>query len=171
MNPMQTIRIEKVTLNFGAGKDQTKLEKGIALIKAVTGIEPVKTITNKRIAAWGLRPGLPIGCKLTIRKQPATQLLTRLLAAKENKIKLENFDDCGKLSFGIAEYIDIPGVSYDPKIGVLGLQVCITLERPGYRVKRRKWAPKKIPKKHIVTKEEAITFFQKQFNVNIEGAE
>ncbi len=171
MNPMQTIRIEKVTLNFGAGKDQTKLEKGIALIKAVTGIEPVKTITNKRIAAWGLRPGLPIGCKLTIRKQPATQLLTRLLAAKENKIKLENFDDCGNLSFGIAEYIDIPGVSYDPKIGVLGLQVCITLERPGYRVKRRKWAPKKIPKKHIVTKEEAITFFQKQFNVNIEGAE
>lgn len=171
MNPMQTIRIEKVTLNFGAGKDQTKLEKGIALIKAVTGIEPVKTITNKRIAAWGLRPGLPIGCKLTIRKQPATQLLTRLLAAKENKIKPENFDDCGNLSFGIAEYIDIPGVSYDPKIGVLGLQVCITLERPGYRVKRRKWATKKIPKKHTVTKEEAITFFQKQFNVNIEEAE
>ncbi|MBI4016239.1 MAG: 50S ribosomal protein L5 [Candidatus Aenigmarchaeota archaeon] len=171
MNAMQTIRIEKVTLNIGAGKDQTKLEKGIALIKAVTGIEPVKTITNKRIAAWGLRPGLPIGCKLTMRKQSALQVLARLLAAKENKLKPENFDDCGNLSFGIAEYIDIPGVTYDPKIGVLGLQICVTLERPGYRIKRRKWAPKKIPKRHVVAKEESMAFFKNQFKVSIEGAE
>lgn len=65
MNPMRNIRIEKVTLNIGAGKDQNKLDKARLLLKAITGIEPVKTVTQKRIPGWGLRPGLPIGCKIT----------------------------------------------------------------------------------------------------------
>ncbi|MBI4148373.1 50S ribosomal protein L5 [Candidatus Woesearchaeota archaeon] len=170
MNTMQSIRIEKLTLNIGAGKDQTKLERGMSLIKAVCGVEPIKTITNKRIAAWGLRPGLPIGCKLTLRKNAAKTLLPRLLAAKENKLTLTNFDECGNLSFGIHEYIDIPGVTYDPKIGVLGLQVCVTLERPGYRIKRRKHAPRRIPHKHQISRQDSITFFQKSFGVHVEGA-
>ena len=87
MNPMQLPRIEKLTLNIGAGKDQTKLEKGIVLIKAITGIDPIKTVTKKRIPEWGLRPGLPIGCKLTLRKAAAIDLLKRLLQAKELKLK------------------------------------------------------------------------------------
>jgi large subunit ribosomal protein L5 len=162
---MQKPRIEKLTLNIGAGKDQTKLEKGIVLIKKITGIEPIKTITNKRIPAWGLRPGLPIGCKLTLRKQKAVELLKRLLEAQSNKLLVQNFDDAGNISFGIAEYIDIPGVSYDPKIGVFGLQVCVTLEKPDYRIKRRKLEKRKIPKKHKVSKQEAIDFMQKSFGV------
>ena len=68
MNKMQEVRIEKVTLNIGAGRDQARLEKGITLIKSITGIPPVKTITNKRFMGWGLRPGLPVGCKVTLRK-------------------------------------------------------------------------------------------------------
>ena len=78
MNPMQEIRIEKITLNIGAGKDQLKLEKGIKLLKNITGIEPVKTTTSKRIPEWGIRPGLPIGCKITLRKKEAEKLLKRL---------------------------------------------------------------------------------------------
>lgn len=167
MNPMRNIRIEKLTLNIGSGKDQTKLEKGVQLLKAVTGIEPVKTITNKRIAAWGLRPGLPIGCKITLRKTPARQLITRLLAAKENTLQETNFDETGNISFGIHEYIDIPGVKYNPAIGMLGLQVCITLERPGYRIKRRRKSPTKIPKKHTIAKQEAMQYMQTQFGVNL----
>ena len=65
MNPMKKVRIEKITLNIGSGKDTSKLDKGILLIKTITGIAPVKTITKKRIPSWGLRPGLPIGAKLT----------------------------------------------------------------------------------------------------------
>lgn len=168
MNPMQLPRIEKLTLNIGAGKDQAKLEKGIMLLKAITGIEPVKTITNKRIPNWGLRPGLPIGCKLTLRKKKAVELLKRLLQAKDNKLSETNYDDAGNISFGIKEYIDIPGVEYDPKIGVIGLQVCVTLEKPGYRIKTRKLRKKKLPKKHTVTKQEAIEFMQKEFNVKVE---
>lgn len=167
MNPMQQLRIEKVTLNIGAGKDQNKLEKGIVLIKAITGIEPVKTVTNKRIPGWGIRPGLPIGCKLTLRKTKAVEILKRLLEAKDKNLKDTQFDEQGNLSFGIHEYIDIPGVAYDPKIGIMGLQVCVSFERPGYRIKRRRLEPKKIPKKHQVQKEEAIKFMQSNFGVNV----
>ncbi len=167
MNPMTQPRIEKVTLNIGAGKDQTRLEKGIVVLKMITGIDPVKTVTTKRIPTWGLRPGLPIGCKLTLRKDKAQEVLKRLLEAKENKLQPTQFDELGNISFGIQEHIDIPGITYDPKIGVLGLQVCITLEKPGYRVKKRKLQPKKIPSKHAISKEEAITFMQTAFGITI----
>ncbi len=167
MNPMQQPRIEKVTLNVGAGKDQNRLEKGVAVLKMITGIDPIKTVTQKRIPTWGLRPGLPIGCKLTLRKHKAVEILKRLLDAKDKKLLPGQFDNAGNISFGIHEYIDIPGITYDPKIGVLGLQVCVTLEKPGYRIKKRRLEQKKIPKKHMITKEEAMSFMQKTFGIRI----
>jgi len=167
MNPMQLPRIEKLTLNVGAGKDQARLEKGVAVLKMITGIDPIKTVTQKRIPTWGLRPGLPIGCKLTLRKQKAVEILKRLLEAKNKKLADSQFDEAGNISFGIHEYIDIPGITYDPKIGVIGLQVCLTLEKPGYRIKRRKLEQKSIPKKHTVSKAEAMTFMQKTFGIQI----
>jgi len=167
MNQMKQVRIEKLTLNIGAGKDQNKLDKGLLLIKAITGIEPIKTVTSKRIPSWGLRPGLPIGCKLTLRKEKAVEILKRLLEAKDKNLKESQFDSQGNISFGIHEYIDIPGVAYDPKIGILGLQVCVSLERPGFRIKRRRLEPKKIPKKHQIGKDEAIEFMQKNFGVTV----
>jgi large subunit ribosomal protein L5 len=165
MNPMKDIRIEKVTLNVGAGKDQGKLEKGMVLLKNITNISPVKTFTNKRIPSWGLRPGLPIGCKLTLRKEKAKEILIRLLDAKDNKLSPRQFDKQGNISFGLHEYMDIPGVKYDPKIGIMGLEVCITLERAGFRIKRRRIMRRKVSKKHQVTKEEVIEFMKKKFNV------
>lgn len=167
VNPMTQVRIEKLTLNIGTGKDQAKLERAMTLIKHITGIDAVKTITNKRIAAWGLRPGLPIGCKLTLRGKKAEELLTRLLKAKEEGLKTGWFDDCGNLSFGINEYIDIPDVKYETKIGMMGLQVCVTMTKPGYRVKLRKLRKKKVPHSHQVTKEQAIKFIENKFSVEV----
>jgi len=167
MNAMKEIRIEKVTLNIGAGKEQSKLEKGMMLLKNISGIQPVKTFTNKRIPTWGIRPGLPIGCKLTLRKEKAKEILVRLLEAKNNNLKESQFDKEGNISFGIQEYIDIPGVKYDPKIGVIGLEVCVTLGRPGFRIKRRSIKKKKIPTKHRITKEESMEFMQKEMKVKI----
>ncbi len=167
MNPMKQIRIEKLTLNVGAGKDQKRLEKGMKLLKTLTGIEPVKTTTNKRIPAWGLRPGLPIGCKITLRKGDASELLKRLLESKDQILSESNFDSNGNISFGIHEYIDIPGIKYDPEIGVFGFQVCVTLERPGYRVKKRRVFNSDVGKKHIITKDESIKYMQDNFQVKI----
>ena len=167
MNAMKTIKIEKVTLNIGAGKDQNRLDKGRLLLKNITGLEPVKTVTQKRIPTWGLRPGLPIGCKITIRRGPAIELIKRLLEAKEHTLKESQFDTGGNIAFGIHEYIDIPGVKYDPKIGIIGLQVCVTLERNGFRVIRRSIKKTKISKKHAIKKEDAIEFMKKDFGVKI----
>ena len=167
MNKMKEIRIEKVTLNIGAGKATEVLEKGLKLLKAITNKSPVKTFTNKRIPAWGLRPGLAIGCKVTIRKEAAIELLKRLLEAKENILSESQFDKNGNMAFGLKEYLDIPGMKYDPEIGMLGFEVCVTLERPGFRIKKRKNLKKKIPNKHKITKEEAIKFMQSNFKIKL----
>ena len=142
---MRKIRVEKVTLNIGAGKDEEKMKKGKKLLKMVTGIEPVNTFTSKRIPGWGLRPGLAIGCKITLRHDKAIEVLKKLLEAKDNILSLNNFDERGNLSFGIAEYIDIPGMKYDPEIKIMGLEVAVTLERPGFRIKKRRIQKKTLP--------------------------
>ncbi len=164
---MKEIRVEKVTLNIGAGKEQAKLEKGMVLLSMITNATPVKTITNKRIQEWGLRPGLPIGCKITLRKETAIKILPRLLDAVENKLRQSQFDDYGNIAFGIHEYIGIQGVKYDPKIGIMGLEVCVTLERPGYRIKRRKILTRKIPPRHRISKLEAINFMASKFSTKV----
>lgn len=165
---MNEIRIEKITLNIGAGKDQTKLDKGLLLLKNITGSKPVKTFATKRIPEWGIRPGLPVGCKVTLRKQKAKDLLIRLLKAKENVLRGKQFDNNGNIAFGIPEYIDIPDVKYDPKIGVIGLEVCISLEKPGFRIKRRALCKKKIGNKHKITQAQAIEFMKNKFGIKIE---
>ena len=156
-------------MNIGAGKDQTRLEKGLVLLSAVANATPIKTVTSKRIQEWGLRPGLPIGCKLTLRKEKAIKILPRLLEAVDNILREKQFDNNGNVSFGIHEYIEIPGVKYDPKIGIMGLEVCVTLERPGYRIKRRRLLPRKIPTRHRISKQEAISFMANKFNTKVEA--
>jgi len=171
MSSMRDIRIEKVTLNIGAGKNQDRLERAFTLLKRISNREPVKTTTQKRINAWGLRPGLPIGCKVTLRKKEAEEILKRLLEAKEFQLKESCFDVNGNMAFGLTEYIDIPGMKYDPEIGAMGLQVCVTLTRPGYRIKCRKIQKKKIPSHHKVGKNEAIKFMESNYKVQLRGKE
>jgi len=156
-NPMKKIRIAKLTLNVGAGKSEDVLKKSIKLLKKITPVEPVKTLAKKRIPGWGLRPGLAIGCKSTVRRG-TEELLRRLLVAKENTLSAKNFDTQGNFSFGIPEYIDIEGLEYDPDLKILGLEVAITLERAGTRIKSRKIKSSSIGKNHKISKDQAIEF-------------
>lgn len=169
MNSCRQIKVEKVTLNIGAGKSTDKLEKGLKLLELLSGTKPVKTITQKRIAGWGLRPGLPIGCKVTVRGERAAELLKQLLGGVDNKLKLKQIDSEGNVSFGISEYIEIPGVDYIPEIGVMGFQVCATLERAGFRVKKRRLQKSKVGKNQRISKEEAISFMKEKFNATIKA--
>lgn len=166
INKMRELRIEKVTLNLGSGKDQDKLAKGLKLFEMLTGRTPNKTITQKRIPTWGVRPGLPIGCKVTVRKKEAVELLKRLLTVIE-KLKESNFDTNGSLSFGVLEYMDIPGMKYDPEIGMLGFQACVTFERPGFRIKRRKNQKRSPGKKHLISREDAIKYMKDEFKIEV----
>lgn len=167
MNPMREIRIEKITLNCGVGEAGDKLDKAMKLLSQITGKKPVKTITMKRIPTWGIRPNLTIGCKVTLRGKEAEDLLVRLLKAVDDKLPSSKFDKNGNFSFGIEEYILIPGVEYNVEIGIIGLNVAVTLQRPGYRVKQ-KLKKSKVGSKHKITKEEAIEFVRKKFNVGDE---
>ena len=166
-NPMMEIRISKVTLNIGAGKNEDLLKKGIVLLKKLSPLTPVKTFTQKRIPGWSLRPGLAIGCKVTVRKN-TEELLKRLLVAKENILKEKCFDNNGNFSFGVPEYIDIEGLEYDPDLKILGLEAAVTLERPGFRIKKRKISNKAVGKDHLITKEEAIEFVKSKLGVEVE---
>ena len=71
------------------------------------------------------------------------------------------------MSFGIPEYIDIPGVEYDPIVGIIGLEAAITIERLGYRIKRRRIRTKKIAFSHLLRREEAQEFIKNKFEVKI----
>jgi large subunit ribosomal protein L5 len=168
---MKEIKVEKVTLNMGAGKDQKQLEKAVKLLKNLTGVEPVKTITDKRIQGWGLRPGLAIGAKITLRRDQALQMVERLMYAKDNVLKETCFDNYGNISFGLQEYVDIKDAKYDVDIGMTGLQASITLSRPGYRVMRKSLRPGKVSNKHRINKEEAINFMKEKYAIKIGGQE
>ena len=165
MADMKEIKVEKVTLNIGTGKPGPELEKAVKLLGKITGKKPCETVTTKRIPTWGIRPGLIIGCKVTIRGEEANELLKRLFIAVDHKLDPRKIDNNGNLSFGIKEYLDIPGVEYDISIGIIGFDVAVTLMKPGYRIKRRNLKNKSIGTKHKITKEEAKAFFDNKFDV------
>jgi large subunit ribosomal protein L5 len=85
----------------------------------------------------------------------------------EKRLNNVAFDDQGNFSFGIKEHIDVPGVKYDPEIGIFGMDVCVSLCRPGYRIKYRRRETRRIPKAHRVTREEAINFMSEKFGVRV----
>ena len=166
-NKMREISVEKLTLNCGTGGPGPMLEKSLKLLEKLSGMKPVSTKTNKRIPTWGVRPGLEIGCRVTTRGKKAEELLKSFLGAKKNELKNSRFDNNGNFSFGIHEYLDIPDIEYDPDIGIIGFEIAITLQRRGFRVKRRAYKKRSIPKNHRITKEEAIEFIQKEYGVKI----
>lgn len=165
-NPMRKIRLEKLTLNIGSGEAGPGLEKAKALLEKLTQRKAVTTITHKR-STFGVTKGRPIGAKVTLRGEAAMELLKNLLQAVDNRIKPSQFDRNGNFSFGIQEYIHIPGFKYDPDIGILGMDVCITLMRPGFRVSRKRIRPGRIAKSHRITPEEAQAWVKKEFQANI----
>lgn len=168
MNKMRELQIEKVTLNIGVGQAGNELDKAIKLLSVITGEKPVKTISDKRIPTWGVRPGLEIAAKVTLRKEKAISVLQRLFAAGNNTLKARNFDNNGNFSFGLKEYIEIPGMEYMVEVGIIGLECAVTLKRAGFRIKRRNLKTRKVPMRHRITKEETIQFIQDKFKVKVE---
>ena len=76
-------------------------------------------------------------------------------------------DNYGNISFGIDEYVHVPGLKYNPKIPMFGFNITITLERPGYSIKRRRLEKKRLPRRHIINQSEAIEFMKKEYGVTI----
>ena len=91
--------------------------------------------------------------------------------SRENKLSGRKIDQFGNFSFGIEEYITIPGVKYDATIGVIGLEIAVTLSRPRFRNKNRSLQKRKIPSRHKIQKADVIEYLKEKFNTKIEEAE
>ncbi len=158
-NPMRQIKIEKVVLSVGGTADV--LEKGFKLLGVLTGRKPMKTKSKKRIPTLGVRPGLEIGAVVTIRKNTG-DFLKRILVAVDNTLKKKQMSE-NNFSFGLKEYIEIPGVEYQRDIGIMGLDVTVVFKRTGRRVSLKKIKRGKISKRQIITREEIIKFMRENF--------
>lgn len=163
-NPMREVKIEKVVLSVGGVTDY--LEKGVKLLEMLTNRKVMKTRSRKRIPTLGVRPGLEIGAVVTIRKNPE-EILKKMLIAIENVIKKKQISD-NNFSFGVKEYIEIPGVEYIREIGIMGLDITVVFKRTGRRVGLRKIKRGRVPEKQRVSKEEIIKFMEDNFQTRFE---
>lgn len=166
-HPMRKPRIEKVVVNLNIGKSGEPLEKANKVLKEITGHNPIKKKAKSTIRDFGIREGEPIAVVVTIRKQDAIDFLKKVLPVIDNKLARRAFDVRGNFSFGLKEHIEIPGVKYDPEIGIFGMDICVTVNRPGQRVKIRKRQNKAIGSKHVLTPEESIIFIKQTLGVEI----
>ena len=166
-NPMLRPRIGKVVVNMGIGESGERLRKAEKLLQELTGQSPSLRKAKRTIRNFGIRKGEPIAVMVTLRKTRAINFLRKILEAVGYKVKYTSFDDYGNMSLGIAEHIMLPGVKYDPSIGVFGMDISISLERPGFRVMRRRIKRSTIPRRHRVSREEAVAFFIKELGVKV----
>jgi len=165
--PMLKPRIEKVVVNLNVGKSGEPLEKASKVLKELTNQMPVKKKAKKTIRDFGVRQGEPIACVVTLRKEKAIDFLKKVLPVVDNKISRASFDKQGNFAFGIKEHIEIAGVKYDPDVGIFGMDVCVSMSRPGYRVKTRRKSKAQLGSKHVLTPEESVVFVKETLGVEI----
>jgi len=166
-DPMLKSKIEKVTVNISVGKSGEPLEKASKILEQLTEQMPCKRKAKKTIRDFGIRKGEPIACVVTLRKEKAKIFLQKAFHTVDNKLSKDCFDRHGNFSFGIKEHIEIPGTKYVPELGIYGMDVSVTLGRPGYRVKRRHRARSKVGLDHLLTLEDAMLFIKDEFGVEI----
>ena len=163
---MREIKIDKVVLSISNTGDD--LDKGAKLLERITGKKPVRKKSLKRIPTLGVRPGLEVGAMITLRGQEAIDILKKLLAAVENRLKRRQISE-NSFSFGIKEYIEIPGMQYQRDIGMRGLEASISFIRAGKRVAKKKIKRGNIPKKQNIPKEEIIKYLEEKLDVTFFG--
>ena len=166
MNVMKEIHVEKVVLNIGCGEPGEKLEKAKKLLAILTGKTIITTKSYKR-STFGSPKGRAIGVTVTLRGEEAMKFLERALDANNHKLKPSIFDTQGNFSFGIHEHIGLPGVKYDPEIGIYGMDVAVRLERKGYRVSKKS-NPSRVGKNHRIKQEEARQWAIEKLGVKVE---
>ena len=132
-NPMQVPKLEKIVLNMGVGEaagDQKKLDAAVAELMLISGQKPVKTVAKKAIAGFKIREGLPIGCKVTLRKSRMYEFLDRLVTIALPRVRdfrgipgNKGFDGRGNFAMGLKEQIIFPEIAYDKIDTVRGMDI------------------------------------------------
>ncbi len=136
---MQVPRIQKITLNMGVGKavaDKKVMEYAMRDLAAISGQKPIITRARKSVAAFKIREGWPIGCKVTLRRERMYEFLDRLINIAIPRIRdfrglsTKAFDGRGNYSLGVKEQIIFPEIDYDKIDTLRGLDITITTSAP-----------------------------------------
>lgn len=165
--PMLKPKIEKVVVNISVGKSGEPLEKAVKVLKEIAGQTPCRRKAKESVRDFNIRKGESIACIVTLRKEKAVDFLNKVLPVIDKKLSGRCFDRQGNFSFGIKEHIELPGVKYDPDVGIFGMDVCVSVIRPGYRVKTRRRRRSKLGTKHVLTPEESMAFAKETLGVEI----
>jgi len=166
-HPMRRVFIGKVIAHISVGESGERLLNAARVLEELTGQKPVFRKAKRTIREFGIRRGENIACMVTLRGEKAYSFLKKALAAVNYEVRESSIDDKGNFAFGIREHILIPGTKYDPSIGIYGMDVIVALERPGYRVARRRRRRSRIGKNHYVTREEAKEFIEKVLGAKV----
>ena len=167
MSSPRDVHVEKVVVNIGVGEAGERLTKACKVLEMVTGQKPVQTISKTVNRDLGIREGMPLGCKVTLRGDVASDFIKRALVIREMRVPEYSFDKEGNMSFGITDYTDFDGMKYDPEIGIFGMDVNVVLRRTGNRITQRAQLKRRIPKQHRVQRDEAIQFMKDNFKVKV----
>lgn len=133
-NPMQVPRLEKIVINMGVGEataDQKKLDAAVAELALISGQKPVKTLAKKAIAGFKIRKGLPIGCKVTLRRDRMYEFLDRLITITLPRVRDfrgiggKAFDGRGNFAMGLKEQIVFPEIAYDKVESIRGMDIVV----------------------------------------------
>lgn len=131
-NPMQVPKLEKIVINMGLGEavdDGKVIEIAVNELSLISGQKPVVTRSRKSIAGFKLRENLPIGAKVTLRKQRMYEFLDRLITIAMPRIRdfrgvsAKSFDGQGNYTFGLKEQLIFPEISYDKVDKLRGMDV------------------------------------------------
>ncbi len=160
-NPMRSIYVERLVINIGSGGEEKTFNNAKALLELITQRKPSPAFSKKRNPAFKISKGQHIGAFVTVRGNQIEPLAKRLLDAVDNKLKESSVTD-NSVSFGIREYIDISGVKYDPKIGMLGMNTNLSFKRMGERVMLRKRKRGVVGKRHRVVSRDAVKDYMKR---------
>jgi len=134
-NPMEVPKITKITLNMGVGEavaDKKILENARTDMEKIAGQKPVVRLARKSVAGFKIRDGMPIGCKVTLRRERMYEFLDRLVNIAIPRIRdfrglnSRSFDKQGNYSMGVAEQIIFPEINYDEVDALRGMDITIT---------------------------------------------
>ncbi len=164
-HPMRKLKIAKVTVNLGVGQAGERLEKAEKVLAALSKRKVKRTLAKDSHRDWGTRQGQPIGVIVTLRGPDAIDFTKRALWTRNFRVPEWSVDREGNLNFGIPDHTAFEGQKYNPDIGVFGMDVAVTVERPWFRVKRRAERPRPLPAHHRVTRDESKAYLKQVLGV------